>query len=188
MTTKGTQTIIDYRKRRKELVLIAFGNKCQICGYDKCQKALEFHHLDPNEKEIELSKSICSWEKTKEELKKCICVCANCHREIHDGLVQVDTSKQYFDESKVEGYDPNHPICEKYYDTCPVCGRKKLKWKRACCRSCFNKLPRKVDWDKYDIIDMIENQHISKIKIGQMLGVSGNAVRKRYKKLKGISK
>lgn len=23
------------------------GGKCQICGYDKCVGALEFHHLDP---------------------------------------------------------------------------------------------------------------------------------------------
>ena len=69
MVTKGTQNILDYWKRRKELMLKGFGSKCQICGYDRCQKALEFHHLDPNEKEITLSRSIYSWETTKNELK-----------------------------------------------------------------------------------------------------------------------
>ena len=186
MTTKGTQSIIDYRKRRKELILEGFGNKCQICGYDRCQKALEFHHLDPSKKEIELSREIKSWEKMKEEVKKCICVCANCHREIHDGLIDVDISKQYFDESKVEGYDPSHPICEKYYDACPVCGKRKLKWKRACSRSCYNKLPYKVDWSKYDVIKMVDEEHKSFCSIARMLNVSDSAVRKRYRKLKGL--
>ncbi len=60
------------------------GEKCQICGYDKCKQALEFHHLDPNTKEILISNN---WDKSlellKSELDKCILVCANCHREIH---------------------------------------------------------------------------------------------------------
>ena len=30
-----------------------------------------------------------SWEKVKEELDKCILVCANCHREIHAGIIQL---------------------------------------------------------------------------------------------------
>ena len=62
------------------------GNKCSICGYNKCDEALEFHHLDPSQKEF----GICSdgrtrsWDRIKEELSKCILVCANCHREIHN--------------------------------------------------------------------------------------------------------
>ena len=52
------------------------------------------------------------------------------------------------------------------------------------CRTCYNKLPYKVDWSKYDIIDMIENKKMSLLSIGKLIGVSDNAVRKRYKKLK----
>lgn len=61
------------------------GGKCSICGYDKCIGALEFHHLDPNEKDFGISSKgyTRAWEKVKEELDKCIIVCANCHREIH---------------------------------------------------------------------------------------------------------
>ena len=31
------------------------GGKCQKCGYDKCEGALQFHHRDPKEKEFTLS-------------------------------------------------------------------------------------------------------------------------------------
>lgn len=31
------------------------GNKCSICGYDKCLGALEFHHLDSEEKDFGIS-------------------------------------------------------------------------------------------------------------------------------------
>ena len=75
-------------KRRKELRLKAIaykGGRCQICGYDRCIEALEFHHLNGSKKEFGISyKGITrSWEKIKNELDKCILVCANCHREIH---------------------------------------------------------------------------------------------------------
>lgn len=177
---------LSFWNRRKQLMLQGFGSKCQICGYNKCQKALEFHHINPNEKELTLSSGVFSWELTKTELKKCICVCSNCHREIHDGLVQVDTSKQYFDESLVSDYNPKHSMPEEYYDICPICGGKKLKTQRACSRQCFNRLPVKIDWSKYDLVDMIEHKHISKSEIARKLNVSEAAVRKRYRKLKGL--
>lgn len=61
------------------------GNKCEICGYNKCEEALEFHHLNPNEKDFCISDRDIklNWLKIKEELDKCQLVCANCHREIH---------------------------------------------------------------------------------------------------------
>ena len=73
------------RKRIKLWALEYKGGKCQKCGYDKYIGALELHHLNPNEKEFNLSdRNIkLDWEAIKKELDKCILVCANCHREIH---------------------------------------------------------------------------------------------------------
>ncbi len=81
-------------KRRKVLRAKAIeygGSKCAVCGYDTCKRALSFHHKDPSQKDFGLSARglTRSWEKTKTELDKCILVCANCHMEIHEGLVKI---------------------------------------------------------------------------------------------------
>ena len=55
-----------------------------MCGYDKNISALEFHHLDPNEKDFTISGTKCGWNDLQKELDKCIMICANCHREIHN--------------------------------------------------------------------------------------------------------
>jgi len=78
------------RKKIKEMAIAYKGGKCCICGYDKCNSAFDFHHLDEKNKKFGLSmKGLTrSWEKTKSELDKCVLVCANCHREIHEGKTQ----------------------------------------------------------------------------------------------------
>lgn len=73
----------EYRKyKREELIEYKKGLKCEICGEDRFW-CLEFHHKDPNEKEKEISLLVESPLKLKEELKKCIVLCANCHRDLH---------------------------------------------------------------------------------------------------------
>lgn len=69
----------------KQQVIEYKGGCCEQCGYDKYQGALEFHHLDPNEKDFNISqvKGNTINYKIKKELDKCILVCSNCHREIH---------------------------------------------------------------------------------------------------------
>ena len=76
--------VLDIRRRNKIKLVEYKGGKCERCGYDKCIDALEFHHLNPNEKDFGLScGDTRSLEKLKKEADKCIMVCANCHREIH---------------------------------------------------------------------------------------------------------
>lgn len=70
------------------MAVVHKGGKCQICGYDKCIDALDFHHRDPNEKEFRIGKgNTMKWEKVLEELDKCDLLCANCHRELHSTSV-----------------------------------------------------------------------------------------------------
>lgn len=60
-------------------------NGCSICGYIKCLPALEFHHVNPEDKKF----GIKTWDiitrnedSFVNEINKCILLCANCHREI----------------------------------------------------------------------------------------------------------
>lgn len=61
------------------------GGKCVCCGYNACQKALQFHHIDPSQKDFNISRLERSWESIKPEIDKCALVCSNCHFEIHAG-------------------------------------------------------------------------------------------------------
>ena len=62
------------------------GGECKKCGYNKCQAALSFHHLDKSTKLFEISsntkifRSILDINKEiKTELDKCDILCMNCH-------------------------------------------------------------------------------------------------------------
>lgn len=78
-----SKNVIEWRKRKK-IELVAYkGGCCQLCGYDRCIEALEFHHNDPNEKDFTISGKSWSFERLKVEADKCILVCSNCHKEIH---------------------------------------------------------------------------------------------------------
>ncbi len=57
-----------------------------MCGYSKCVDALEFHHINPSNKEKPISQFARFTQKTIEELEKCVVLCANCHREEHKRL------------------------------------------------------------------------------------------------------
>ena len=58
--------------------------KCEICGEGRYW-VLDFHHIDPTKKDIEVSILIRKGSKKKalEEIQKCKVLCANCHRDLH---------------------------------------------------------------------------------------------------------
>ena len=72
----------------KVLLVEYKGGKCEVCGYNKCVAALEFHHPDPTVKEGGIIGTTASLDRQKEEADKCNLLCANCHREAHhhDGV------------------------------------------------------------------------------------------------------
>jgi len=76
---KGKQSFREYRDDLKS-------GGCVICNYNKCLSALEFHHVNDN-KEVMISE-INSKAKLDREIKNgLVILCANCHREVHVGLI-----------------------------------------------------------------------------------------------------
>lgn len=83
---KNKYYVTSKRKKLKEKAIEYKGGKCGICGYNKCVAALQFHHIDGNKDFGIADKGYTrAWETVKQELDKCILVCANCHAEIHNG-------------------------------------------------------------------------------------------------------
>ena len=69
-------------RKIKESLVKENGGKCQVCGYNRCVAALDFHHSNPNTKENQIKDL--SLKLARKEIKKCILVCSNCHKEIHN--------------------------------------------------------------------------------------------------------
>ena len=79
------------------------GGRCERCGYNRCLEALEFHHISSSEKDFSVSSRgyTRSWKRVREELDKCILLCANCHREIH---AQVSSSRRKLRDGKASKF------------------------------------------------------------------------------------
>jgi thiol-disulfide isomerase/thioredoxin len=76
------------RKNLLEELKKELGGKCDKCGENR-KHVLDFHHIDKSKKLTEISTSLRmgSWEEdeniAREEIKKCVLLCSNCHRDFH---------------------------------------------------------------------------------------------------------
>ncbi len=86
-----TAAVTKNRQNRKDKLVKFFGGKCKLCGYDKCQQAMDFHHVDPKQKEFGIASfGVCrSWTRMLTEAKKCILVCCRCHAEVEAGITKI---------------------------------------------------------------------------------------------------
>lgn len=165
------------------------GGKCQICGYNKNQKALEFHHKDPTQKEYGLSsRKQLDFEKMKSELDKCMLLCSNCHREIHDQLWRNTNTVDWNLYSEMINY-------EKWPDLKKETNEKLRppKPKRLCqdcgitisglnrCEKCNQIASEKIKWPSDDELRKMVWETPRTI-LAQKLGVSDKAISKRLNK------
>jgi DNA-directed RNA polymerase subunit RPC12/RpoP len=88
--TKCNNCSVNDRRIDIKLRALAYkGGKCAICGYSKCVRALNFHHVGGN-KDFGVAANHCrKWDDVKVELDKCVLLCSNCHMEVHEGLVTI---------------------------------------------------------------------------------------------------
>ena len=159
---------VDRRRKDIKTKAVAYlSGKC-FCGYDRCERALEFHHLDPLKKDFNIARSgyTRSWNSVKKEIEKCILVCSNCHREIHDGMHDQLKLIELQEQQLLNGIDLE---IEKI---------KVTKVKNVNIK--ISKMPNKETLE-----ELIWK--LPCVKIGEMFGVSDNAVNK-WCKIYGLSK
>lgn len=70
------------------------GGTCVHCGYNKCLAALEFHHVDPTQKDFTISNDRFHLQDALKETQKCILLCSNCHKELHAGLWKYEKKEE----------------------------------------------------------------------------------------------
>ena len=77
---------VHQRQRVLKLRAVEYlGGKCTKCNYVGVPAVFDFHHLDPAEKDLSWgNKRTSNWDNLKKELDKCVLLCSNCHRELHD--------------------------------------------------------------------------------------------------------
>lgn len=103
-TPKGTKKIKPGCKRcetdyKRQLMVKIYSSivdlKCVICGYDTCFSAIDFHHLDPSQKDFGIRDTqLRNIKKLRNEIAKCAVVCVRCHREHHAGFLEINKSHQ----------------------------------------------------------------------------------------------
>ncbi len=79
--TRNRNFIKDYKMKRS----------CEICGYKKNPKILEFHHKDPKDKNKGINilmKGLKNLDIIVNEIEKCVLLCPNCHAELHSQEVK----------------------------------------------------------------------------------------------------
>jgi transposase len=82
------ERVAERRRTVKRILVAEAGGQCARCGYDRCIAALQFHHLDRSTKSFTVSSNgvTRSLERAREEARKCVLLCANCHAEVEAGF------------------------------------------------------------------------------------------------------
>lgn len=173
------QYVKDSRKRRKEDIVYVMGGCCQICGYDRAITALELHHLNPEEKEFGIGTILNkNWELMDNEIQKCILVCANCHREIHEELITEELKSSY-NADRAKEISNRIDLLKHHQDRyCPICGAI-ISQKAEHCPNCANKMRQKVERPSRDELkELIRTK--SFLDIARMYDnkITDNAIRK----------
>jgi len=178
--SKNSINVLNARRNRRNNLIRLLGGKCCLCGYDKCDAALDFHHINPEEKEYGLGSGNChSLEKDLQEVKKCILICANCHREIHHSNLydNIDLFQyQIFSSEVLEELQQ-----EKKEYKCKNCGASITAYSRSgLCVSCAQSSRYRHEVNNKPSREELKNliREKSFVEIGKIYGVTDNAIRK----------
>src|SRR5690606_33960089 len=138
--------------------------------------ALDFHHVNPEEKEYSFNQLVKkNWNEVVSELKKCVLLCKNCHAEQHNPALSYDNiSKSYFDL-----IDRDRTVFDRIKIStgiCPICSRE-VHGTKYCYKKWRGVETRKVKRPTKEVLrEQISNKPI--VQVAKIYGVPDNALRK----------
>lgn len=163
------------RSTKRKLYFVELkGGKCEICGYNKNLSALEFHHINSDEKSFNLDGRMLAnsnIEKLEEELDKCMLICSNCHKELHNENHNMEIIKKLIENNDII----REPKEVKY---CKDCGKILLSENSSgYCNVCLPKYTRKtIRPSMEELKELLKNNSLNKI--GKIYGVTHGSVKK----------
>lgn len=174
-----TKDVLKSDLKKKQKFIRILGGKCCNCGYDKCESALEFHHLIPEEKEFTIStQPHMAFEKVALEIKKCILLCANCHRELHSGYLNIDSINYKLFDEKIyeEELKELNNFKQKTVNYCIDCGKEIYLYSKRCveCNTKNSQIHERPS--RNELKNKIRILPFTKI--GKEYNITDNAVRK----------
>lgn len=158
-------------RQRKIKAVQLMGGQCAKCKYDLCLSAMDFHHLDPNEKDAEFNTARhWTWKRLLEELKKCVLLCNRCHKEEHA------SEEMFWNRNAKSTPDIRLENRLKPTGKCPKCGGD-VYGTEYCGWECARLARRKVQRPYREHLAK-EIQEMGWTALGRKYGVTDNAVRK----------
>ena len=88
------ERVVARRRTVKAILVAEAGGRCVLCGYKRHPRALHFHHVEPSDKAFGLAFAgvTRSLERCREEARKCVLLCSNCHAEVEDGVATIPSA------------------------------------------------------------------------------------------------
>lgn len=173
--------VCKYRNKIKNKLVLIAGGCCELCGYNRCIQALEFHHFNPKDKNFGISQmnGVKNFITLLEEIKKCCLLCSNCHQEVESGYssIKEENRNDYLIliELEIQKYKESKEL--KKID-CPICGNEFIvRWGKKCCsKECSNESKRKVTRPSNEqLLEGLKNS--SYRALGKKYGVSGRTIK-----------
>lgn len=109
-------------------------------------------------------------------MRKCILVCANCHRGIHYGHIAPPKESVFLEDVAQELIKKNEEFYSKALRYCSKCGAE-ITYKASMCMACRGMVRRKAERpSREEFKSMVRS--LAFTEIGKKYGVSGNTIKK----------
>ena len=82
-----------WAKRREALGRVKLKHVCYLCGWGEYSSGLDFHHVHGPKVDTISQMIRLSYQLIVTEVRKCVVLCACCHRGVHSGDVQMRYKK-----------------------------------------------------------------------------------------------